>query len=71
MKIKKKDYEELWSMISKQNKQIEELIKLVLEANARTNHATKCFLDLVEFVDMRFDILPPEAKKIVDEMNNL
>ena len=71
MIIKKKDYEELWSMISKQNKQIEELIKLVLEANARTNHATKCFLDLVEFVDMRFDILPPEAKKIVDEMNKL
>lgn len=71
MIIKKKDYEELWSMISKQNEQIEELIKLVLEANARTNHATKCFFDLVEFVDIRFNILPPEAKKIVDEMNNL
>lgn len=63
MIIKKKDYEELWSMISKQNEQIEELIKLVLEANARTNHATKCFFDLVEFVDIRFNILPPEAKK--------
>lgn len=60
MFIKKKDYEELWSMINKQNEQIEELIKMVQEANARS-----------KFVDIRFDILPPEAKKLIDEMNNL
>lgn len=71
MFIKKKDYEELWSMINKQNEQIEELIKMVQEANARSNHAQKCFFDLVEFVDIRFDILPPEAKKLIDKMNNL
>ena len=71
MFIKKKDYEELWSMINKQNEQIEELIKMVQESNARSNHAQKCFFDLVEFVDIRFDILPPEAKKLIDEMNNL
>lgn len=71
MIIKKKDYEELWNMISKQNEQIEELIKLVQEANTRTSHAQKCFFDLVEFVDIRHNVLPPAAKKIVDEMNNL
>ena len=66
----KKNYEELWNIIDKQNKQIEELINMVIEANARTNHATKCFFDLVDFVDIRFNILPPEAKKLVDEMLN-
>ena len=44
MLIKKKDYEELWSMINKQNEQIEELIKMVQEANARSNHAQKMLL---------------------------
>lgn len=71
MIIKKKDYEELLDMISKQNEQIEKLIKMVQEANARTNRAQKRFFNLVEFVDIRFDILPSEAKKLINEMNDL
>lgn len=71
MFIKKKEYEELWSIINKQNEQIEELISLTREANAKSRQAQKCFFDFVELVDARFNVLPPEAKKIIDEMNNL
>lgn len=71
MFISKKEYEELWSIINKQNKQIEELIGLTREANAKSRQAQKCFFDLVELIDVRLDILPPEGKKIIDEMNNL
>lgn len=71
MFISKKEYEELWSIINKQNNQIEELIGIAREANANSRKAQKCFFDLVELVDVRLDILPPEGKKIIDEMNNL
>lgn len=67
--IKKKDYEDLWAIINKQNEQIEELIEMVREANARTKHTTKCFLDMVEIIDIWKNILPSEARKIIDEMN--
>lgn len=71
MFISKKEYEELWSIIDKQNEWIEEVIDLVMEANAKTMQVQKCCFDLVRFVDAQFDVLPPEAKKIIDEMNNL
>lgn len=71
MFIKKKEYEELWSIINKQNEQIEELISLTREANAKSRQAQKCCFGLVRFVDAQFDVLPPEVKKIIDEMNNL
>lgn len=71
MFIKKKEYEELWSIINKQNEQIEELIGLTREANAKSRQAQECFFDLVKLVDAQFDVLPPEAKKIIDEMNDL
>lgn len=67
--IKKKDYEDLWAIINKQNEQIEELIEMVREANARTKHTTKRFLDMVEIIDIWKNILPSEARKIIDEMN--
>ena len=71
MFISKKEYEELWSTINRQKYQIEELIGIARKANANSRKAQKCFFDLVELVDVRLDILPPEGKKIIDEMNNL
>lgn len=68
MFISKKEYEELWSIINKQNNQITELIGIAREANAKSRKAQKCFFDLVKLIDVQLDILPPEGKKIIDEM---
>lgn len=69
--ISKKEYKDLWSIIDKQNEQIEELIGMVIEAQARTTHATKCYCDLVELVDENLQSLPQEAIDLVHEIEKL
>lgn len=68
MFISKKEYEELLDIIEKQNKQITKLIGIAREENAKLRKAQKCFFDLVKLIDVQLDILPPEEKKIIDEM---
>lgn len=69
--ISKKEYEDLWSIIYKQNEQIEELIGMVREAQARATHTTKCYCDLVELVDENLQSLPQEAIDLVHEIEKL
>ena len=69
--ISKKEYKDLWSIIDKQNEQIEELIGMVREAQARATHATKCYCDLVELVDANLQSLPPEAIEMIHEIKKL
>ena len=58
--ITKKEYEDLHEIIDTQNKQIDELIFMVREANARATHATICFCDLVDCIGTHCGGLPPE-----------
>lgn len=69
--ISKKEYKDLWSIIDKQNEQIEELIGMVREAQDRATHATKCYCDLVEMVDANLQSLPQEAIDLVHEIKKL
>lgn len=69
--ISKKEYEDLWGIINEQNKQIEELIGMITEAQARATHATKCYCDLVELVDENLQSLPKEAIDLVHEIRKL
>ena len=69
--ISKKEYEDLWNIIYKQNEQIEELISMVREAQASATHATKCYCDLVELVDENLQSLPQEAIDLVHEIEKL
>ena len=69
--ISKKEYKDLWSIIDKQNEQIEELISMVREAQDRATHATKCYCDLVELVDENLQSLPQEAIDLVHEIEKL
>lgn len=69
--ISKKEYKDLWSIIDKQNEQIEELIGMVREAQARATHATKCYCDLAELVDENLQSLPQEAIDLVHEIEKL
>lgn len=69
--ITKKEYEDLHEIIDIQNKQIDELIVMVREANARTTYAIKYLCDLVDFIDIRCGDLPPEVRKLMDEIKNL
>lgn len=69
--ISKKKYKDLWSIIDKQNEQIEELIGMVREAQAKATHATKCYCDLVELIDENLQSLPQEAIDQVHEIRKL
>lgn len=69
--ISKKEYKDLWSIVDKQDKQIEELIGMVREAQARATHATKCYCDLAELVDEHLQSLPQEAIDLVHEIRKL
>lgn len=69
--ISKKEYKDLWSIIDKQNEQIEELIGMVREAQARATHSIKCYCDLAELVDEHLQSLPQEAIDLVHEIRKL
>ena len=69
--ISKKEYKDLWSIVDKQDKQIEELIGMVREAQVRATHATKCYCDLAELVDEHLQSLPQEAIDLVHEIRKL
>lgn len=65
--ISKKEYEDLWEIIEMQDKQIETLINMVIEANTKITHMTECYCELVELIDKNIS-LPKEAIDLVDEI---
>lgn len=69
--ISKKEYETMREIIDKQNDQIDELIGLTADAQAKARHATKCYCDLVELIDKNLQSLPPEAIEMIHEIRKL
>lgn len=66
--ISKKRYEDLIEMIDIQNRQISSLIKLVDDNQNKTNKMLETVCRMVEYMDIRNDILPPEGKEILEKI---
>lgn len=66
--ISKKRYEDLIEMINIQNRQISSLIKLVEDNQNKTNKMLETVCKMVEYMDIRNDILPPEGKKTLEKI---
>lgn len=66
--ISKKRYEDLIEMIDIQNRQISSLIKLVDDNQNKTNKMLETVCKMVEHMDIRHDILPPEGKKTLEKI---
>lgn len=69
--ISGQEYKDMVEVIEMQNHQIDELIKLTADAQAKAAHATKCYCDLVELIDKNLQSLPQEAIDQVHEILNL
>lgn len=69
--ISKKEYETMREIIDKQNDQIDELIGLTADAQAKANYATRCYCNLVELIDKNLQSLPPEAIEMIHEIRKL
>lgn len=66
--ISKKRYEDLIEMINIQNKQISSLIKLVEDNQNKTNKMLETVCKMVEYMDIRHDILPTEGKETLEKI---
>lgn len=66
--ISKKRYEDLIEMIDIQNRQISSLIKLVEDNQNKTNKMLETVCKMVEYMDIRNDILPPEGKETLEKI---
>ena len=66
--ISKKRYEDLIEMIDIQNRQISSLIKLVEGNQNKTNKMLETVCRMVEYMDIRNDILPPEGKETLEKI---
>ncbi len=66
--ISKKRYEDLIEMIDIQNRQISSLIKLVEDNQNETNKMLETVCKMVEYMDIRNDILPPEGKETLEKI---
>lgn len=66
--ISKKRYENLIEMIDIQNKQISSLIKLVEDNQNKTNKMLETVCRMVEYMDIRHNILPPEGKETLEKI---
>lgn len=71
MIISKKRYEEMIQMIDTQNKQVTELINMVIEARQQLNYVTQSYVDLVNILDIRYLNLPQEARETIEKIEEL
>lgn len=69
--ITKEEYEFLQNVIELQNEQIEELIRMVKEAQAISEHTERCYLELLEIVGETFVELPTEAKEYINRAKSI
>ena len=66
--ISKKRYEDLIEMIDIQNRQISSLIKLVEDNQKKTNKMLETVCRMVEYMDIRHNILLPEGKETLEKI---
>lgn len=69
--ITKEEYEFLQGVIKAQIEQIEELIRMVKEAHAISEHMERCYLELLDIVDETFVDLPTELREEINRAKSI
>lgn len=67
MFLSKKEYQDLWEMIEKQNQQIEDLIKIAVDSMNNYRTVANLYFDLVEKVKELFPEIPSELEPLLND----
>lgn len=67
MYLSKKEYQDLWEMIEKQNQQIEDLIKIAADSINNYRIAAKLYFNLVDKVTELFPEISPELEQLLND----